>query len=140
MHCVTTPSDEVFAVLCDRLGRPELAADPRFAGAIDRLLHRPALDEELGAAIGTRTTAELIDLLGGDVPVGPVNDMAAIYADPHVVARDMLVEVEQPDGSRPVTLAGQPIKMTRSRTGIRARPPRLGEHTDDVMAEAGIDR
>ncbi len=79
-------------------------------------------------------------MLGGRVPVGPVNDMAAIAADPHVAAREMLVEVEQPDGSRPVKLAGQPIKMSRSRTGIRHRPPRLGEHTDEVLAEAGIER
>jgi formyl-CoA transferase len=66
--------------------------------------------------------------------------MAAIYADPHVVARGMLVEVDQPDGSRPVTLAGQPIKMSKSFTGIRERPPLLGEHTDEILAEAGIER
>ena len=66
--------------------------------------------------------------------------MPAIYADPHVAARDMLVEVDQPDGSRPVTLAGQPIKMTRSHTGIRHRPPRLGEHTEEILTAAGIER
>ncbi len=52
----------------------------------------------------------------------PGNDMAAIFADPHVAARRMLVDVEQPDGSRSVTLAGQPIKMTKSYTGIRHPP------------------
>ena len=67
-----------------------------------------------------------------------MNDIAAIYADPHVAARQMLVEVEQPDGSRPVTLAGQPIKMGRSHTGIRHRAPRLGEHTASILAEVGI--
>ena len=54
--------------------------------------------------------------------------MAAIYADPHVAAREMLVEVEQPDGSRPVTLAGQPIKMTGRHTGVR-RPPAAARRT-----------
>jgi len=86
------------------------------------------------------TTSEIVDLLGGAVPVGPVNDMAAIYADPHVAVREMLVEVDQPDGSRPVTLAGQPIKMTARHTGVRSRPPRLGEHTDEILAEAGVVR
>ena len=85
-------------------------------------------------------TAEIVELLGGDVRVGPVNDMAAIFADPHVAARQMLVEVDQPDGSRPVTLASQAIKMTKSYTGIRGRPPMLGEHTDEILAEAGIER
>lgn len=140
-HCAFgTPSDAVFAVLCERMGRPELATDERFRGSIDRLLHRPALNVEIEAWTTTRTTAEIVGLLGGEVPVGPVNTMADIYADPHVAARDMLVEVEQPDGSRPVTLAGQPIKMTRSTTGVRGRPPRLGEHTDEILAEAGITR
>jgi crotonobetainyl-CoA:carnitine CoA-transferase CaiB-like acyl-CoA transferase len=66
--------------------------------------------------------------------------MSAIYADPHVAARQMLVDVEQPDGSRHVTLAGQPIRMTKSPTGIRSRPPMLGEHTDEVLEAAGISR
>ena len=52
----------------------------------------------------------------------------------------MLVRVEQPDGSRPLTLAGQPIKMTKSGTGVRSRPPRLNEHAADIVSEAGLDR
>jgi crotonobetainyl-CoA:carnitine CoA-transferase CaiB-like acyl-CoA transferase len=140
-HCaIGAPSDRVFATLCDLIGRPDLAADPRFASPGDRLRNRPALDAELGAWVGERATAEVVDLLGGVVPVGPVNDVAAIYADPHVTERQMLVEVDQPDGSRPVTLAGQPIKMTATPTGPVARPPRLGEHTAAVLAELGADR
>lgn len=135
---IGAPDDRTFAALCGLIGRPDLATDPRFTGAIDRLVNRAALDEELARWTAGRTTHEVVEVLGGRVPVGPVNDMAAIAADPHVAARDMLVEVEQPDGSRPVTLAGQPIKMTRSHTGVRHRPPRLGEHTDEVLAEAGL--
>jgi crotonobetainyl-CoA:carnitine CoA-transferase CaiB-like acyl-CoA transferase len=66
--------------------------------------------------------------------------LARNFADPHVAARRMLVDVEQPDGSRRVTLAGQAIKMTKSYTGIRRRPPLLGEHADEILAEAGIER
>lgn len=140
MCAIGAPNDATFVRLCELIGRPELATDERFSGHIHRLLYRPDLNEELIGWTSTRTTAEVVAVLGGRVPVGPVNDMAAIAADPHVAAREMLVEVEQPDGSRPVKLAGQPIKMSRSRTGIRHRPPRLGEHTDEVLAEAGIER
>ncbi|MGZ4673785.1 MAG: CaiB/BaiF CoA transferase family protein [Ilumatobacteraceae bacterium] len=140
-HCaIGTPSDRMFATLCERMGSPEHAADDRFNSPGARLANRPQLNEVLSAWTTTKTTAEIVELLGGDVPVGPVNDMSAIYADPHVAARHMLVDVEQPDGSRPVTLAGQPIKMTKSHTGIRGRPPLLGEHTDQILAEAAIIR
>ncbi len=135
-----TPSDAGFVLLCERMGRPEMATDERFATSRDRLRNRPELDEQMVAWTRSLTTSEIVDLLGGAVPVGPVNDMAAIYADPHVAVREMLVEVDQPDGSRPVTLAGQPIKMTARHTGVRSRPPRLGEHTDEILAEAGVVR
>jgi crotonobetainyl-CoA:carnitine CoA-transferase CaiB-like acyl-CoA transferase len=140
-HCaIGTPSDRMFATLCERMGCAGLADDDRFSRASHRLANRPALNESLVGWTMSKTTAEIVELLGGDVPVGPVNDMADIYADPHVAARRMLTEVEQPDGSRPVTLAGQPIKMTRSYTGIRTRPPLLGEHTEEILAEVGVVR
>jgi crotonobetainyl-CoA:carnitine CoA-transferase CaiB-like acyl-CoA transferase len=66
--------------------------------------------------------------------------MEAVWSDPHVASRGMLVRLEQPDGSRPLTVAGQPIKMTKSGTGVRTRPPRLNEHAADIVKEAGLDR
>ena len=140
-HCaIGTPSDRMFALLCTAMEQPELAGDERFRTGFDRLVNRPALNEALVAWTSSMTTADIVALLGGSVPVGPVNDIEAIAADPHTAARNMLVDVEQPDGSRPVTLVGQPIKMTKSDTGIRSRPPRLGEHTAAILEEAGIER
>ncbi len=140
-HCaIGTPSDRMFATLCERMGHADLADDERFDSAASRLANRPELNESLVRWTMSKTTPEIVRLLSGDVPVGPVNDMAAIFTDPHVAARNMLVEVEQPDGSRPVVLAGQPIKMSKSRTGIRCRPPRLGEHTEEILAEVAIVR
>lgn len=139
-HCaIGCPNDGLFAMLCEFMNQPELATDERFDNGIARLMNRPALNEIIEKWTTTMPTADIVELLGGKLPIGPVNDMADIYADPHVAARNMLVEVEQPDGSRPVTLAGQPIKMTKSHTGIRSRPPRLGEHTEEIFAELGID-
>ena len=140
-HCaIGTPSDRMFATLCTRMGVPELADDQRFRRAKDRLANRQELNTEIIRWTTAQTTASIVEMLAGDVPVGPVNDMAAIYADPHVASRSMLVEVPQPDGSRAVTLANSPIKMTSSFTGVRNRPPVLGEHTAEVLAEVGITR
>lgn len=131
-------SDASYRIACEALGAGQLADDPRFATFSERLANRPALNRALAGLTTSRTTAEVVAALAGRVPVGPVNDMAAIYRDPHIEARDMLVEIEQPDGSRPVTIAGQPIKMTRSNTRPRRRPPRLDEDRAEIVGELGI--
>jgi crotonobetainyl-CoA:carnitine CoA-transferase CaiB-like acyl-CoA transferase len=131
-------TDETFRLFCEILGHSELAQDPRFERFSDRLANRPALDAAIAEMVAHRTNAELANLLGGRVPIGPVNDMDAIYADPHVAARQMLIELEQPDGSRPVLVAGQPIKMSASSTNPRRRPPRLDEHRAEILQEAGL--
>ena len=76
--------------------------------------------------------------LARKVPVGPVNTAADIFADPHTKIRGMLVEVEQPGNNRPITLAGSPIKLTGTPSGIYRRPPNIGEHSREILAEAGI--
>ncbi|MEX1103863.1 MAG: CoA transferase, partial [Dehalococcoidia bacterium] len=81
------------------------------------------------------TTGELVDLLGGKVPVGPVNNAADLFADPHLRARQMLVAVDQPNDTRPVVLPNSPIKYTETPTGVYRRPPKLGEHNDEILAE-----
>lgn len=135
---IAAGQEQLFHTLCDRMGRPELAIDDRFAEFHTRVANRIALNDEVTAWSRSKTTEEIVELLGGDVPVGPVNTMADVFADSHFVVRDMVVEVEQPDGSRPVRLAGQPIKMSRDHTGIRTRPPKLDEHREQILKEAGL--
>jgi crotonobetainyl-CoA:carnitine CoA-transferase CaiB-like acyl-CoA transferase len=83
-----------------------------------------------------RTTREVVNALAPRVPVGPVNNAADIFADPHVKVREMLVEIEQPGNNRPITLAGSPIKLTATPSGVYRRPPNLGEHSEEILAEA----
>jgi crotonobetainyl-CoA:carnitine CoA-transferase CaiB-like acyl-CoA transferase len=68
-----------------------------------------------------------------------VNTVEDIVDDPHVAMREMLAEVEQPGMDRPVTIAGTPIKLTRTPISVRHRAPLLGEHTDYLLREAGFD-
>lgn len=138
-HCGIAAGQEVlFRMLCERMNRPELATDDRFAEFHTRVANRAALNDEVSEWSRTKTTADIVQLLGGDIPVGPVNTMADVFSDEHFATREMIVEVEQPDGSRSVRLAGQPIKMSRDHTGVRSRPPRLNEHCDEILMEAGI--
>jgi crotonobetainyl-CoA:carnitine CoA-transferase CaiB-like acyl-CoA transferase len=67
--------------------------------------------------------------------VGPVNDAAGLFAEPHLRTREMLVAVEHPGSERPVVLPGSPIKYTGTPSGIYRRPPKLGEHNAEVLAE-----
>ncbi len=85
-----------------------------------------------------RTKAEIAEALDGRVPFGPVNTAADIYADPHVAARDMLVEVEHPGSARPVTIASTPIRMTATPGGVFRRAPLVGEDTDEILGRPGI--
>jgi crotonobetainyl-CoA:carnitine CoA-transferase CaiB-like acyl-CoA transferase len=89
----------------------------------------------LDAWTRARTKKEIVRLLGGKVPVGPVNNAADVFADPHVWLRRMLVEIEPPGDNGTMMVVGTPIKLTETPSGIYRRPPRLGEHTAEILAE-----
>jgi crotonobetainyl-CoA:carnitine CoA-transferase CaiB-like acyl-CoA transferase len=72
------------------------------------------------------------------VPAGPVLDLAQVFADPQVLAREMLVELPHPEVETFRT-TGLPIKLSRSPGAIRRRPPLHGEHTDEVLQECGLE-
>ena len=137
---IAAPTDNHWALLCEIIGRPELIDDDRTRTNRERVANAGFVRGTLSDWTSPRTTAEVVDTLGGRVPVGPVQTADDIFADPHVEARSMLVEVPQPDGSRPVVLPGSPIKLTATPAGVYRRPPRLGEHTAEVLAEVGLDR
>jgi crotonobetainyl-CoA:carnitine CoA-transferase CaiB-like acyl-CoA transferase len=79
----------------------------------------------------------VVAALAGVIPCGPVNSIADIAADPHIAARGMLQELEQPGLDRTVRVPSSPIKMTETPAGPRGRAPLLGEDTDAVLAAAG---
>lgn len=135
---IAAPGEKHWAMLCAALGRPELATDDRYRTNPRRVENAEFVRGVVSGWTGSRTTREVVEALGGRVPVGPVNTAKDIFGDPHLTARDMLVEVEQPGDNPPLVIAGCPIKFTGTPSGIYARPPRLGEHTEQVLAEAGI--
>lgn len=128
---VAVGTDAQFRGLCEAVGRPELASDPRFSTNPARVRHREALVGLLEAEFRRRPRAEWLERLSArEVPAGPVNSLADLFGDPGLVG-SLLVEVEHPRVGRyrsvrcPLPQAIPPSPLP---------PPRLGEHTDQVLA------
>jgi crotonobetainyl-CoA:carnitine CoA-transferase CaiB-like acyl-CoA transferase len=131
---VTVGNDGQFARLCEVAGRPELSADPRFATNPARVENRATLVPVLQTLLAGRTTQEWVGALeGAGVPCGPINDLAQVFADPHVQSRGLRVEVPHPLAGK-VPVVASPMRF--SRTAVRhGTPPLLGEHTREVLRD-----
>ncbi|MGB4861700.1 MAG: CoA transferase [Tepidiformaceae bacterium] len=132
---IAAPTQNHWALLCAYMDRADLIHDPRTLSNLDRVANAAFVKETVSGWTRARTTAEIIEILGGAVPVGPVNDAEALFNDPHLRSREMLVAVDHPGSPRPVVLPNSPIRFTETPSGIYRRPPKLGEHNDEVFAE-----
>ena len=130
---IAAPWDHQWRLLCQLIGRPELADDDHYATNEARSRHGGDVRRIVGEWTATRTRNEIVGLLGGLIPAGPVNTIEAIFADPHVAARNMLIELEQPGAARSVTVAGTPIKMTGTPPHPHRRAPLLDEDAQDIL-------
>ncbi len=134
---IAAPRDHLWRELAAAMGRPELGEDPRFATNAARVEHADEVRQIVTGWTSTRTRAEVVAAIADRVPCGPVQDAAEVFADPHVRARQMLVELEHPGCETPKTIAGIPIKLSRTPGAIRHRAPLLGEHTVEVLLALG---
>jgi crotonobetainyl-CoA:carnitine CoA-transferase CaiB-like acyl-CoA transferase len=125
---IAAPNDGRWRTLCDLIGRPDVAADAGLATNLLRVARRREVFDVLAEWTSERTKAEILDRLGGRVPVGAVRDAAEITADPHVAARDMVIQLEHPGVDRTVGVAGQPVKFSRTPARPGRRAPLLDEH------------
>jgi len=133
---VAAGNDALFAKLCDALGRPDLARDPRFASNDDRTRNVDALTPLLEAALASRTAPEWLEILeAAGVPCGPVNDVAALLDDPQVAARNMIVALDDPEAGG-MKVAGNPIKLSGvADPATRGAAPELDADRERILAE-----
>jgi crotonobetainyl-CoA:carnitine CoA-transferase CaiB-like acyl-CoA transferase len=135
---IAAGNEGMWTKLIGALERPELASDSRFATPRARLTHRDALTVEIETTLATRSVTEWVERLNAaGVPTGPVLDMAQVFADPQVLARQMLVELPHPQRGTFKT-TGLPVKLSATPGAITRRPPLLDEHTDEVLHELGL--
>lgn len=127
-------NDVQFRKFCELSEHTELAADTRFATNSARVEHRTALVPLLRRITTGRTSAEWVELLSqAGVPCGPINDLAAVFADPHVIARGLRLKLPHRFGI--VDSVANPIRLSATPVQYRNGPPILGEHTDEVLRE-----
>ncbi|AUN41880.1 CaiB/BaiF CoA transferase family protein [Tsukamurella tyrosinosolvens] len=129
---IAAPNNNRWKLLCDLIGRDDLASDPGLQTNESRVARREDVFGALAEWTSMRKTDEILDVLGGKVPVGAVRDAKEILEDPHVEARGMAVRLEHPGSSKVVTVAGQPIKFSRTPAVPTKRAPLLNEHGPQI--------
>ena len=124
-----------YRAFCPAIGMPELLSDPRFATNRDRQQHRREIYELVEPRLRERPTAEWVTLLEkAGVPTGPILDLGEAFDLPEVAARELVVTAEHPVAGR-IRSVGSPWRIDGERSAVRRPPPRLGEHTEEVLAE-----
>ncbi|HEA50737.1 CaiB/BaiF CoA transferase family protein [Marinobacter antarcticus] len=130
---IAVGNDGQFQRLCNALGCPELAEDPRFSTNPQRVLHRQEMVGKICERMRTRTSREWMDsLVSVHVPCGPIQNIAEVFEDPQVQARNMKIELEHPQLGKVPGIAN-PIKFSKTPQTYRKAPPLLGEDTDSVL-------
>lgn len=130
--------EKFWAVFAEKIGRPDLATDARFANFAARLKHRAELTELLDAVLTTRTSAEWMEMLGGHVPVSPVYDVGEALQNPFVSDSNLVRDFERPEGGEPVRMLAGPIRVDGQQTPARAAPA-MGYDTDAILRRLGYD-
>jgi formyl-CoA transferase/CoA:oxalate CoA-transferase len=136
---VAVGNDSLWRRFTAAIEREDLEKDDRFTTNALRVEHRDILVPLISSILSERTTAEWVHALDAHgVPVGPIQTVDQALADPQVLARGMVSEVEHPSAGT-VKSVSCPIRLTRTPAEVRTAPPLLGQHTDEVLGELGFE-
>ncbi|MBR0673513.1 CaiB/BaiF CoA transferase family protein [Neoroseomonas soli] len=127
-------NDPTFERFCKAFGQEHLLADERFSTNPRRVANRDLVTQTLTPLMKTRTTVEWVDALEAQkIGCGPINTLKDVFADPHVQARDMVLEMQHGSGAT-VKVVANPVKLSATPPTYRSAPPVLGEHTEEVLS------
>ncbi len=125
-------TENIFADLCEAIGNPEMCKNPKFDSRKNRLKNKEELYAILEKVFLQKTGEEWLELLEKRIPIAPINTIDKALSDPQTLSRNMVVEVEY-EGSKKIKIVGNPIKMSEIKQEVFHRPPRLGEHTEEIL-------
>lgn len=136
---VCVGNDRQFGRFAAAIGLPHLAEDPDYATNAARVRNRDRLVPLLADRIRRQPSAYWLETFAAiNIPHGPINDIAAAFADPQAIHRGLRVEMDHPSGVRLPSVA-QPIRLSKTPVSYRRPPPLLGEHSREILAELGYD-
>jgi crotonobetainyl-CoA:carnitine CoA-transferase CaiB-like acyl-CoA transferase len=136
---IAVMTDTQWSRLCQLMNRPELSADSRLQSGSSRAAHAKAIvAPAVNSWTRSLTRQQVVALLSDNgIPAAPVNDVGEVLASPHFAARQMLVTATD-DSFGPVTVVGNPIKVSGSTTNTDLRIPSLGEHSEEIWSAFGV--
>lgn len=136
-----TLGQPLFARWAKLMGEDIWLTDPRFKDDLQRGNNGEVLSERMQAWCDNKTVAEALEALAAArIPAGPIYSPQQALDDPHVQDQKLFKQVMFPGANKPVPYLDQPVKLSRTPLEIRTRPPTLGEHTDQVLEEAGYSK
>lgn len=133
---IAPAGDEMWERFAHALGLGHLFQDPRFRTNDLRCVHRQEINAIINDITRQRTMADWIEMLNkAGVPCGPIYTVPQVFSDPQVQHQKMLLEIEQTSGK--VKMPGFPLKLSRTPAGLSRPAPKLGEHTQEILAQIG---
>ncbi|PKB66009.1 MAG: formyl-CoA transferase [SAR202 cluster bacterium Io17-Chloro-G4] len=125
--------------MCQAIGRADFLDDPRYTTNTDRVAHRAECVNDLSEIFAKESTEHWVKLItSAGIPCGPINRVSDVVNNPQVQARNMVVEVPHPEVPN-LRIPNSPMKLSDTPATIRRHPPMLGEHNDEILADAGFD-
>ena len=133
---ISVHSNHFFGALCDLIGRPELASDPRCATMRSRAAHAAELVPELRAALAERSALEWEEIFGERIPCAAVRPIEDMFDHPQVLAEDLVATLDHPVVGRYRTMT-KPIKFADTPGPPPSPSPTFGQHSDEILAAHG---
>lgn len=138
---ICAANQRLWSKVCKVLGKEELENDERFSTNVKRVENTTELDKIFGPLFATKTGEEWLEIFENEgVPCTMINNIGQVVANPQILAREMIIEMEHPIAQK-IKMAGIPIKLLGTPAKITTPPPYLGQHTDSILSEIlGMDK